>query len=209
MRQAIEKNAKLLALFAVGATALVATVHWLTFEQITHQQQQYLVKTLAEVVNPDSHDNDMTKSCIIINDEALSPSPQKAYLAFLNEQPVAAAITTLAPDGYNGNIELLVAVNNDGLVQGVRTLKHSETPGLGDKIEIRRSNWILSFNQQSIVDENDPNWAVRKDGGMFDQFTGATITPRAVVNAVKRTTLYFNKHKQTLFTQASQCQESK
>ena len=184
MRKAIEKNAKLLALFAVGATALVAMIHWLTLDQIAHQQQKYLVKTLAEVVDPNSHDNDMTKACIMIDDKTLSPVKQKAYLAYLNEAPVAAAITTVAPDGYNGNIELLVAVNMEGNVQGVRTLKHAETPGLGDKIELRRSNWILSFNQLSVASEDDIRWAVRKDGGNFDQFTGATITPRAVVNAV-------------------------
>ena len=87
----------------------------------------------------------------------------------------------MAPDGYNGNIELLIAINVDGSVSGVRTLLHKETPGLGDKIELRKGPWIKTFSGKKVLDDNDNRWAVVKDGGMFDQFTGATITPRAVV----------------------------
>lgn len=207
MRKIIEKNATLLALFAIACTALVGVVNLLTQDKIIQQEKRQLVLTLNALIDPASHDNAISQACIAVTDELLGKHPQKAYLAKLGEQPVAAAITTIAPDGYNGNIDLLVAVNFDGSVSGVRTLKHKETPGLGDKIELRKSPWVLDFNHKKIIGENDGRWAVAKDGGMFDQFTGATITPRAVVNAVKRTVSYFNQHKEQLFQQAPSCQD--
>lgn len=208
MRKTIEKNAQLLALFAIACTALIALVDFFTKDIIIEQEQQQLISTLSSIIEPSKHDNSITQSCIIIKDVQLGALPQKAYLATNNNTPVAAAITTTAPDGYNGNIFLLVAINVDGTISGVRTIKHQETPGLGDKVELRKSQWILSFNSKKILDENDNRWAVAKDGGMFDQFTGATITPRAVVNAVKRTTHYFNQHKAELFNTAPNCSEN-
>ncbi|MDT0604751.1 electron transport complex subunit RsxG [Thalassotalea castellviae] len=205
MRNTIEKNAKLLALFAVACTALIAFVNFLTKDKIKEQEQQQLISTLSSIIDPNSHNNSISQTCIIIKDTQLGEEPQKAYLATNNNTPIAAAITTTAPDGYNGNIFLLVAINIDGSISGVRTIKHQETPGLGDKVELRKSQWILSFNGKQILDENDNRWGVAKDGGMFDQFTGATITPRAVVNAVKRTTNYFNQHKAELFNTAANC----
>ncbi|MEW6991442.1 electron transport complex subunit RsxG [Colwelliaceae bacterium 6441] len=205
MRKTIEKNAKLLALFAIACTALIGLVDFLTKDKIIEQQQQQLISTLANIIEPDTHDNLMTQSCVMINDQLLGELPQKAYLATNKNTPVAAAITTTAPDGYNGNILLIVAITTDGTVSGVRTIKHQETPGLGDKIEIRKSAWILDFTDKKILEEKDARWAVAKDGGMFDQFTGATITPRAVVNAVKRTVLYFNQHKAALFNTTPNC----
>ncbi|GHG00888.1 electron transport complex subunit RsxG [Thalassotalea marina] len=207
MKKAIESNARILAVFAIACTAVVGIVNLLTKDTINKQEQRYLIKTLSQIVDPTSHDNDMTQSCVIIQDDTLGSEPQKAYLAFKGDTPVAAAITTTAPDGYSGNIYLLVAVNYQNQVTGVRTLKHQETPGLGDKIETRKSDWIFSFNGKTIESDDDSHWAVKKDGGTFDQFTGATITPRAVVNATKRTLLYFSEHKQTLFSSTQSCQE--
>lgn len=206
MRKAIEKNAKLLALFAIGCTALVAVIDILTRDTIAKQQQQNLIKTLSQLVDPSLHDNDMTQSCIVLTHESLGTAPQKAYLAFKNNIPVAAAITATAPDGYNGNINLLVGVSTDNKITGVRTLKHQETPGLGDKIETRKSDWILSFNGKSMDSDDDSRWAVQKEGGMFDQFTGATITPKAVVNATKRTLIYFNEHQTAIFSSENACE---
>ncbi len=208
MRKAIENNAKLLTLFAVACTALVGIVHLLTKDKIVEQQQQQLIATLNSLIPPSSHNNEISKTCVVINDPQLSNKPQKAYLAKNDEQHVAAAITATAPDGYNGNIELLVAINIDGTVSGVRVLKHQETPGLGDKIELRKSDWVLNFTGKKVLAENDSRWAVAKDGGMFDQFTGATITPRAVVNTVKRTAIYFNQHHDELFNKPVDCQGS-
>ncbi|NQY63817.1 MAG: electron transport complex subunit RsxG [Alteromonadaceae bacterium] len=224
MRIAIEKNAKILALFAIACTAVVGTVHLLTKDTILHQEQLQLLTKLNNIIAPERYNNDIYLDCIIITadsgsnktdngknkDEAplFSNLPQKAYIARMDDQPVAIAFTNTAPDGYNGKINMLVAVNLDSSVSGVRVLTHNETPGLGDKIEIRRSDWIKSFTDKSITDETDSRWAVSKDGGMFDQFTGATITPRAVVKTVKRTALYFAKYQKDLFVQTGTCQDN-
>ncbi|WP_286235926.1 electron transport complex subunit RsxG [Thalassotalea sediminis] len=208
MKKAIEQNAKLLAIFAIACTALVALVDFLTKDTIAQQQQQNLIKSLAVIIDPNDHTNNMSTACILLNDEAIGETPQKAYLGYIDEKPASIAMTITAPDGYNGNIELLIGMNINGKVTGMRTLKHQETPGLGDKIELRKSDWILSFNNKLLNGESDPQWAVKKDGGSFDQFTGATITPRAIVNASKRAVLYFQQHKDNIYTSTKTCQEN-
>jgi electron transport complex protein RnfG len=207
IKTAVSKNAKILALFAIVCTAIVGLVHLLTKDQIVFQEQQELLRNLNSIIIEDNYNNVIYQDCIILPSEALSTAhPQKVYRARHNDKPIAAAITTIAPDGYNGNIELLIAVNVDGSVSGVRSLKHQETPGLGDKIEVRKSDWIKSFTDKKLANDNDSRWLVKKDGGMFDQFTGATITPRAVVKAVRNTVIYFKKHQDKLFESASNCQ---
>ena len=204
---AMSKNARILALFAVVCTAIVGLVHLLTKDQIAFQQQQKLLRNLNSIIAEDSYNNIIYKDCLLLPSEALGTSnAQKVYRARHNNKAVAAALTTIAPDGYNGNIALIIAINIDGSVSGVRTLKHQETPGLGDKIEVRVSDWIKSFNGKKLANENDSRWLVKKDGGIFDQFTGATITPRAVVNAVRHTVTYFNAHQSELFESASNCE---
>lgn len=203
---AVSKNARILALFAIVCTAIVGLVHILTKDQIIFQQQQELLRNLNSIIAKESYNNIIYQDCIVLPPEALGTvSSQKVYRARITSQPVAAAITTVAPDGYNGNIELLVAININGRVSGVRTLKHQETPGLGDKIEVKKSDWIKSFTNTQLANDTDNRWLVKKDGGMFDQFTGATITPRAVVKAVKNTVIYFNAHRNELFEGASNC----
>ena len=207
IKTAVSKNAKILALFAIVCTAIVGLVHLLTKDQIVFQEQQELLRNLNSIIIEDNYNNVIYQDCIILPSEALSTAhPQKVYRARHNDKPIAAAITTIAPDGYNGNIELLIAINVDGSVSGVRSLKHQETPGLGDKIEVRKSDWIKSFTDKKLANDNDSRWLVKKDGGMFDQFTGATITPRAVVKAVRNTVIYFKKHQDKLFESASNCQ---
>ena len=206
MKLAIQKNAQILAAFAVACTAVVGLTYELTKGRIYTQEQQQLLKTLHAIVPEESHNNDMSLNCVYIQDELLGTKEQQtAYLAMQDEQPVAAAITTIAPDGYNGKIHLIAAFDMNGTITGVRTLKHKETPGLGDKIEMRKSDWITVFTGKTESDINSPRWAVKKDGGMFDQFTGATITPRAVVNAIHNTSLYFEKNKAALFELPNRC----
>ena len=205
MKAAIQKNAMLLALFAVVATTVVGVISLLTQPRIERQEQAQLLNTLASIINPDIHNNDLYQDCHLLNDPVFSTKQQTFYIAKQNDIPVAIAITTSAPDGYNGNIDLIVAMDMQGQVTGVRTLKHQETPGLGDKIELRKDNWILSFAGKYVEGEKDMRWGVRKDGGVFDQFTGATITPRAVVNTVKRTVLYVNKHRDEILTNNQSC----
>tara|TARA_R110000737_G_scaffold3578_2_gene12148 strand:- start:22491 stop:23132 length:642 start_codon:yes stop_codon:yes gene_type:complete len=203
---AISKNSIILALFAISCTAAVGMVHLLTKERIEIQAQQQLVNQLNQIIQIDSHDNEMFRDCItVVTDNNSDLLIDVIYRARFNGVPTAAAIKTVAPDGYSGNIELLIAINTDGSVSGVRTLLHKETPGLGDKIELRKSTWITKFSGKKVLDENDNRWAVVKDGGMFDQFTGATITPRAVVNTVRKTVNYFQANQETIFTTNSNC----
>ncbi len=214
MRKAIQKNAIVLALFAIVCTATVGLVHWFTKDTIAKQQQQQLVDQLSQVVPADTHNNDIANDCFTITSPELgSALPQSAYVATKNGTPIGMAITSTAPDGYNGNINLLVGINTSGKVTGVRVLSHKETPGLGDKIELRKANWVLDFNDKESKEESDPRWNVKKDGGIFDQFTGATITPRAVVKAVYKTLNYFNTHSSDLFEKVNdeslRCENSK
>jgi len=204
MRKAIQKNANILAIFAIVCTAIVGIVHTLTKDKIEQQKQQQLLDRLSQVIDPTSYNNEIINDCIIIAPTESSKA-QTAYIATYNNSPIAMAITTVAPDGYNGNIDILVGIKTNGIISGVRVLAHKETPGLGDKIELKRHDWILSFTDKKMNDEPDPRWKVAKDGGMFDQFTGATITPRAVVKAVHNTLVYFNKNKDTLFNQPRTC----
>lgn len=207
MRKAIQKNANILAIFAIVCTAIVGVVHSFTKEKIEQQKQQQLLDRLSQVIEPKSYNNEIINDCIMISaSDSSNMSEHAAYIATYDKNPVAIAITTTAPDGYNGNIDILVGIHKNGVISGVRVLAHNETPGLGDKIELKRNNWIISFDDKKISEEPDPRWNVAKDGGMFDQFTGATITPRAVVKAVHNTLIYFNKNKDTLFNQPRNCE---
>ncbi|MFA3761021.1 MULTISPECIES: electron transport complex subunit RsxG [unclassified Yersinia (in: enterobacteria)] len=191
MLKTMKRHGITLALFAAGATGLTAVVNSLTESTIAHQAALQQKALLDQVVPAENYDNDMQAECYVVTDAALGNlSPHRLYLARLANKPVAAAIETTAPDGYSGAIQLLVGADFHGNVLGSRVIEHHETPGLGDKIDIRISDWISHFSGQHVASEQDKRWAVKKDGGTFDQFTGATITPRAVVRAVKSTTLY-------------------
>ena len=201
-------SAALLAVFAVVGTGLVAFVHDTTEERIAANQRAVLLRRLHEIMPESQHDNDILADMVTISDDALDPSlqPQPVYLAWKTGEPVGVVLTTVTPDGYNGKIKILVATHYDGTISGVRVVAHRETPGLGDDIDIRRSDWILGFNGRSIGNPPEERWKVKRDGGEFDQFTGATITPRAVVAAVRRALIYFGAHKDTLFASAEKNQ---
>lgn len=203
---AISNNGKVLALFAIACTAVVGLVSEFTKDRIRVQEQQQLLNTLHSIIEPSRYNNDIANDCINMSSTLLGDNDiETGYVARKDNDVVAIALTATAPDGYNGDIDLIVAINMDGSVSGVRVLKHQETPGLGDKIEIRKNNWITSFADKQLLSENDSRWAVAKDGGMFDQFTGATITPRAVVKAVKQAVQYFEHNKDSLLTRPNAC----
>lgn len=126
-----------------------------------------------------------------------SALPRTVYVAELPNQKPAVILSAVANDGYAGDIELLVGITYDGTVTGVRVTQHQETPGLGDDIDIKKSPWILRFDGTSLT--APAVWSLRRDGGEFDQLTGATITPRAVVKAVKLTLTFYHEHKQLIF----------
>jgi electron transport complex protein RnfG len=205
------KNGLILAVFAIITTGLIAVTFFGTKNQIALQQQQKLLSILNAVIDENSYDNIIQLDCALVTSAELlgSNQPQHIYRATKQGQAVAAAIETTAPDGYSGKIQLVVGITSSqagsATVTGVRVLEHKETPGLGDKVDLRISNWVLDFDNQSYSEEIATNWAVKKDGGQFDQFTGATITPRAVVSAVKLSIDYYLANQAAIFNAVNEC----
>lgn len=190
----------LLAMFAVIGVGLVAFTHQATKGQIAENERQALLNSLSALVPAETIDNDIVSDLILVSDqEKLGTGETTVYLGRKAHKPVAAVFTAIAPDGYSGQIKLLVAVLANGNLGGVRVVAHKETPGLGDKIEVERSDWIHSFKGKSLGNPEQAKWKVKRDGGIFDQFSGATITPRAIVKAVKNTLLYYQENSKHLF----------
>ncbi|WP_434312253.1 electron transport complex subunit RsxG [Haemophilus influenzae] len=178
----------LLGFVALLCTAISAGIFFLTKDKIDAVIAAQQRELLLQVIPQDYFNNNLLESAVIPQDKNLE-GIQKIYFAKKDGNVSAYAYETTAPDGYSGDIRLLVGLDPKGEVLGVRVIEHHETPGLGDKIERRISNWILGFTNQPINEHNLSEWAVKKDGGKFDQFSGATITPRAVVNQTKRSAL--------------------
>lgn len=187
-------SAGLLILFALGGTVPVAWLQSATAERIAENLQQARLKSINEVIDANLYDNNILDAQQLVTDESLIPGgvPAVIYTATKNELLVATVIETIAPDGYSGNIRLLIGIDPAGKLTGVRILEHRETPGLGDTIDQYHSDYLDVFTGKSLGNPLESRWAVKKDGGDFDQLTGATITPRAVVQAVKRALLYYN-----------------
>ncbi len=200
MIPSMTRNGLILALFGLAAAGLVALTHEGTKARIAEQQKRQLVATLSQILPAEIYNNAPQDDCRLLRSRQYlgTREPQPAFIARRDGEPVAMALETIAPDGYNGEIHLIVGIRWDGEILGVRTLNHSETPGLGDLIDIRRSNWVTGFSGYQLLSEKDPRFAVKRDGGEFDQFTGATITPRAYVKAVKNTLIYFKHNKADL-----------
>ena len=199
--QSMRSSAITLGLFALIATGMVAGFHALTNQRILQSQQQSLTESLNALVPSSQYNNDLLHDTLSIknNDLLHLEQPETVYRARKNGLPVAVIFPVIAPDGYSGKIRLLVAIHTNGELAGVRVLVHKETPGLGDAIEIEKSSWILDFNLKSLLSPTADGWQVKKDNGVFDQFTGATITPRAVVKAIYNALLYYQAHQQALF----------
>lgn len=206
MLKTIRKHGITLALFAAGATGMTAIINQMTKSTIDAQAAKQQMALFDQVVPQDSYNNDLLKSCYILNAPELGKGSHKIYIARKDNAPVAVVMEATAPDGYSGAIQLLVGADFNGTVLGSRVTQHHETPGLGDKIELRHSDWITHFEGKIIHAADDSHWAVKKDGGDFDQFTGATITPRAVVNAVKRAGLFAQTLPQQI-NELSPCEE--
>lgn len=190
MFKTMQKHGIALALFAALFTGLTALVNELTKPTIAQQSALQQKMLFDQVISDDVYDNRIQDSCLLVKDSPLGKGTRHIYVARKGDKPVAVVMEATAPDGYSGAIQILVAADFNGTILGTRVTEHHETPGLGDKIELRLSDWITHFANKRIQGSNDPAWAVQKDGGQFTQFTGATITPRAVVNAVKRAGLF-------------------
>jgi Na+-translocating ferredoxin:NAD+ oxidoreductase subunit G len=204
MMQSIGKNSLILAAFAAMVAAGIASTELATRNQREESVRKVQSMALQQLMPAELHDNILLDDPIQFSDtEWLKlPSTKTGYIARLHGKTTAFIIPIHAPDGYSGSIYSLVSIKIDGTILGVRVISHNETPGLGDKIEIKKSPWILSFIGKSLTNTHDNEWSVKKDHGVFDQFTGATITPRAVVQSVHHALLYFNKHRDKLMAQS-------
>ena len=206
--QSIRFNAIVLAIFALITAIILASTDSLTRDKIAESERQAAQRKLLEIIPIERHDNDLLMD--------VQPIPQRfwaklglkkggdIHIARRDGMPVAAVIPAITPDGYSGNIAMIIGINFDDTIAGVRVTEHRETPGLGDKVDLKKSDWILDFNGKSLVNPEASAWDVKKNGGAYDQFTGATITPRAVINQIVATLEYFSQDRERLLNQAKE-----
>jgi electron transport complex protein RnfG len=199
--KSIIKTGATLAAIAAVCTALVAATYQLTEERIAANEKALLEQSLQPALGGISFDGSVSESRIVLQPPHELPGndPAIIYRVYAAEQPVAALFAVTARGGFSGPIRILVGVEFDGKISGVRILQHRETPGLGDKIEPARSDWVFQFDGHSIGDPVTPQWAIKVDRGDFDQLTGASVTPRAIIKAIRDTLLYFDAHRDEIF----------
>ncbi len=207
MNSSITRNSIMLGLFAVLTTNIIAGTYLGTRERIAKSQRKAAEQALLEIVPAERHNNSMLDDTYAVNSDTQGlglAGDKQIFVARRDGEIVAVIVPVVAPDGYSGSIELIVGINRDGSIAGVRALAHRETPGLGDKVDLHKSDWILAFNGKSLGNPRPEKWAVKKDQGVFDQFTGATITPRAVTAAVQRALEYYAAHRSELLELAEE-----
>ncbi len=213
MIRAIRENSLILTIFALITAGLLAGTYLGTRDKIAAAEREVAQRALREVVPDELHDNDMLNDVLPIPGNFLETlglnQPTELNVARRNGRPIAFIIPATAPDGYSGDIQMIIGINTDETIAGVRIVAHSETPGLGDKVDTNKSDWVFGFNGKSLNNPNVDNWKVKKDQGTFDQFTGATITPRAVVNQVKKVLLYYAEDSERLLKAAEQSWNNK
>lgn len=198
------KTAMIMIAFALVGTAMLAYVYDITKTPIAESEAKARMALFRQIVPDDMHDNPLLEDMVEIPPDELlgNRTVSHVYRARLAGEPMAVILEAIAPDGYSGDIKLLVAIRVDGTISGVRVLAHKETPGLGDYIDITHSSWIKQFDGHSLSSRAAELWKVKKDGGQFDYMAGATITPRAVVKAVHKVLEYFEIHRESLFAVA-------
>ena len=195
-------SGSVLAVFAAITSVAIGWTYLATKDQIDIEVRRAEARQLLEIFPPETHDND------IVDDgfELVADTPllgireaRQGYRVRRDDRVIGVILPATARDGYSGDIRALVGVRDDGTVAGVRVVAHRETPGLGDKVDLRKSDWILGFDDRSLSQPDLSGWNVEKDGGVFDQFTGATVTPRAVILATRRALEYARLNAETLF----------
>ena len=199
------KTAVVMIAFTILGTLSLAIIHQTTEASISKAEAAVRMGLFAQILVPELYDNDLLQDEIKLpaGGDLGNRDETSIYRARLKDKPSAVILEATAPDGYSGDIKLLVAIKADGEIAGVRVLTHKETPGLGDYIDISHSEWIKQFDGQSLVKRNDEAWFVKKDGGQFEFTTGATITPRAVVKAVHKVLKFYSKNQQAIFETAA------
>jgi len=193
-----------LLVFTVIGTTLLAFTFDQTRAPIAKSEEEEKLKLISQLLPSDLFDNNVARDVLTLKADPLlgTSDDSTAFRARLKGQPSAVVLEAIAPDGYSGKISMLVAIKASGEIAGVRVVSHRETPGLGDYIDLGKSNWIKNFDGASNTRYKDPDWKVKKDGGQFDYMAGATITPRAVVKAVHKALQYFEANRDKLFAAA-------
>lgn len=200
LRPKLEFQTGILAGFALIASVLLGVSNCSTQGTIDQRLKEDLQNSLAEVIPAELHENDLLLDTVKIPSAEynIGSTETTVYIARKAGKITAVCFKLTAPDGYSGAINMVMGIDSDGNILGVRVLDHKETPGLGDKIEVAKSDWILEFNGRSMDNPSKDKWAVKKDGGVFDQFSGATITPRKTTQAIYRGLQLFNAHRDEL-----------
>ena len=200
------RTAIILFLFVVTFTGLLSGAYLWTLPTIEAAASEEKMKLINEVLPNSAYDNDLLKDAVPIE-----PTPalgqdgaSTAYVARKGGNPSALVLEAVAPDGYAGKIRLLIALDTEGALLGVRVTRHKETPGLGDYIEPKKDKnkerpWITQFDGLKPAATEAREWKVKKDGGRFDSVAGATVTPRAIIKAVRKAAVYVAENRETLF----------
>ena len=199
---AISRNGLLLGVFATVTGVLIAATWTQTRDDIARSIRAAEARQLLEIFPKDTHDNDMVEDFFTVPSTAALlglREDRRGFVARRGDTTVGVILPATARDGYSGDIDMLVGISASGQIAGVRVVSHRETPGLGDAIDLKKSDWILSFDDTSLLAPSTNRWLVKKDGGDFDQFTGATVTPRAVVVAVRKALEYTGINRNALF----------
>ena len=201
--RSVIKTGMTLAMIAAICTALVAATFQATQARIAANEKALLEQSLQPALSGTFYDSGVSESRIVIEPPHDLPGngPAIIYRVYAEGVPVAALFVVTARDGFSGPIRILLGIEADGTVTGLRILEHRETPGLGDKIESARSDWVFQFEGRSLADPLPTGWAIKVDGGEFDQLTGASVTPRAVIKAVRESLVYFDVHRDEIFAE--------
>jgi Na+-translocating ferredoxin:NAD+ oxidoreductase subunit G len=197
LRTRVEYQGGILAFACALITLGLLSGRQFTKEDIAARTHEDRLALLTQVLPKSLYDNDPLHTAITISDSEFASKPVEVFLA-TQQGEYQAAIFQMSTIGYGGAINMIIAIDKAGKILGVRVISHTETPGLADKIDIRKGTWITSFDGKTLDEPNTQGWAVKKDGGQFDQFAGATITPRAIVGAVHKS-LNFAQRQQDEF----------
>jgi len=195
------KTAWVMIAFTIVCTLGLAIIYHTTKAPISKAEASVRMNLFGQILPADLYDNDLLQDAIKqpAGGDLGNRDETMIHRARSKGEPVAVILEATAPDGYSGDIKLLVAIKETGEIVGVRVLDHKETPGLGDYIDIAHSSWIKKFDAESLDKTKDDGWYVKKDGGKFDFTTGATITPRAVIKAVHKVLKFYQTHQQAIF----------
>ena len=198
----ISTTAVAMIIFSLAASTALSISYFITKSPIDESDAKAKRIFLNQVIPADLYDNNLVKDIISIEPSPLLGNKKNidVYRAKKNNRVIAVIIESVAPDGYSGEIKTLVGIDHEDKILGVRVIAHKETPGLGDYIEIDKSQWIKNFDLKSLDKVSEKQWTVKKDGGDFDYISGATITPRAVIKSTYQCLLYVKENKKRLFT---------